>query len=71
MLTSSPTIVGLPASVWMTALSCRLLRAPSTISSMSPRMTAPNHTFASAPIRTFPMTVALGATHASSSMSGV
>jgi hypothetical protein len=39
--TFSPMIVGTPVSVWTTQLSCRLLPAPSTISSRSPRSTAP------------------------------
>ena len=60
--TRSPIFIGKPGSTCSTAPSCTLLPAPITMSSLSPRTVALNHTLALAPSVTRPSTVALSAT---------
>ena len=43
--------------------SCTLVRSPTVISDVSPRITVPNHTPTSSPSKTCPMTCASGAIH--------
>ncbi len=71
MDTPSPRLTGRPASTWNAQLSCTLQRAPMVIGSLSARITAPYQMLAPAPMVTAPTSVALGATHASSSTCGV
>ncbi len=61
MVQSAPMVMGYPGSVCSTHSSWMFTRAPTSISSLSPRMTVPNQTLASSPSRTLPITVASGA----------
>lgn len=69
-VTSAPMMVGPSASVWITQLSCTLVRGPMRTCDMSPRTVAPNHTDAPEAISTSPMTLAVGATQASAATTG-
>ena len=62
MVQPSPMTRGKPMSVWSTAPSCTLVRAPSVIGSRSPRTAAPNQMPTSSPTSTCPTTCASGAT---------
>jgi hypothetical protein len=59
----APIASGKPGSVCSVELSWIWLRSPSSIHSLSPRSTAPNHTLVSASSRTRPMTEADSAIH--------
>ena len=69
-VTPAPTTTGNPISVCSTALSCTFERGPTTIGSMSPRSELPNQIPASAPSVTRPVTRAVSATQAVTSMAG-
>jgi hypothetical protein len=62
--------VGEPSSVCMTQLSCTLVPDPMRTPAMSPRTVALNQTEAPEAISTSPMTLAVGATHASGATTG-
>ncbi len=57
-------------SVWQTLASCTLDPAPISISSLSPRSTAPNQTLAPSPRRTLPISAASGAAQDPGAISG-
>src|SRR2546428_306137 len=71
IVTSGPTNVGSPSSVWMVELSWTFVRSPITIRSISPRRTVPNHTDAPLCTVTSPMSTAVGATNASGATFGI
>src|SRR6185503_12972366 len=65
MVTFAPSTSGLPGSACSTEPSCTLVHSPMVISSLSPRMTTLNQTFAWRPRTTEPMTAAVGAMYQS------
>jgi hypothetical protein len=69
-LTPAPTVSGKPGSTWQLTLSCRLERAPITMSAASARSTALNHTLDPAPSVTRPITRAPADTRASGAIPG-
>ena len=62
-LTPDPTRTGYSGSTWMVTPSWMLVPTPMSIGSASARRVAEYQTLDRAPIRTCPITVALGATH--------
>ena len=60
-VTLAPMIVGRSSAQWMTQLSCTQDPAPTRISELSPRSTAPNHTLAAGSTTTWPISTAVGA----------
>jgi hypothetical protein len=69
-VTPRPTVSGKPGSECRVQPSCTLVSVPITITSSSARATAPYQMLDRAPSVTAPTTTAVGATKASSSISG-